>query len=59
MQGRKVPSRDEDKHERSLVLIATKGVVQLFNTVSDFQVTGQKQALKEEKDKDIKYSQMI
>ena len=36
MQGRKVPSREDEKHERALVLVATKGVVQLFNTVSDF-----------------------
>ena len=34
--GRKVPSRGNEDHERGLVLIATKGVVQLFNTVSEF-----------------------
>ena len=33
MQGRKVPSRGEEKYERNLMLVATKGVVQLFNTV--------------------------
>ena len=27
MQGRVMPSRDEEDHERGLVLIATKGVV--------------------------------
>ena len=59
MQGRKVPDRTEEKHERSLILIATKGVVQLFNTVSEFQVTNEKQALREEKDKNVKYSEMI
>ena len=59
MQGRKVPSRDDEKHERSLVLVATKGVVQLFNTVSDFQVTNQKEAIREEKEKNVKYSEMI
>ena len=35
-QGRVIPSRNEEKYERNLVLIATKGVVQLFNTVSDY-----------------------
>ena len=59
MQGRVIPSRNEEQHERSLVLIATKGVVQLFNTVSDFQTTTKKEILKEEKQKNIRYAEMI
>lgn len=34
--GRKIPTKDDETYERSLVLIATKGVVQLFNTVTEY-----------------------
>ena len=36
MQGKVIPSRGDEQHERNLVLIATKGVVTLFNTVSEY-----------------------
>ena len=36
MQGRKIPKAIEQEYERSLMLVATKGVVQLFNSVSEF-----------------------
>ena len=35
-QGRVKPVMGNEQYERDLVLIATKGVVQLFNTVSEF-----------------------
>ena len=54
-----MPKRGEEDHERSLVLIATKGVVQLFNTVSEFQTSQQKQALDEIKAKKQKYSEIL
>ena len=59
VKGRIIPKRGEEEHERSLVLIATKGVVQLFNTVSEFQTNESKQARQELKDKNQKYSDII
>ena len=34
--GRVIPTKSEMEHERSLQIIATKGVVQLFNAVAEF-----------------------
>jgi hypothetical protein len=34
-RGRRMPCKDDDEKERELAIVATKGVVQLFNTVSD------------------------
>ena len=48
-----------EQYERELVLIATKGVVQLFNTVSEFQTNEQKQVMNEINEKNQKYSDMI
>jgi hypothetical protein len=36
LQGFKIPTVDEEDYEKELVRIATKGVVELFNTVSEF-----------------------
>lgn len=36
LQGRVFPKKDDEEHERTLIRMATKGVVQLFNTVSEF-----------------------
>ena len=36
LMGRRIPTKDENEHERDLQIIATKGVVQLFNAVADF-----------------------
>lgn len=36
MQGRTLPSKLEEDFERKLVAVATRGVVELFNTVTDF-----------------------
>jgi len=52
--GRHLPTVEDEDHERELQVVATKGginlaliliVVQLFNTVSEFQVTQHKEAL--------------
>ena len=59
IQGRNKPILGEEDHERSLMLIATKGVVQLFNTVSEFQASEQKQAQKELNDKNMKFSDAV
>ena len=58
LMGRHIPTAADEEHERELAIIATKGgmtfvpltflitlVVQLFNTVSEFQVTQHKEAL--------------
>ena len=58
-QGRTMPKQGEEQHERSLMLIATKGVVQLFNSVSEFQTSEQKQAREELKAKNKKFSEMV
>ena len=34
--GRVIPTKDEAERERELQIIATKGVIQLFNAVSEF-----------------------
>jgi len=36
LMGRHIPTADDEDHERELAIIATRGVVQLFNTVSEF-----------------------
>ena len=40
--GRSIPDAKEEEYERELQVIATKGVIQLFNTVSEFQVGAQR-----------------
>lgn len=54
LMGRHLPTVEDEDHERELQVVATKGginlaliliVVQLFNTVSEFQVTQHKEAL--------------
>lgn len=39
--------------------IATKGVVELFNTVREFQSNTLKEARQEQKEKDLKYQQAV
>jgi len=34
--GRVLPTRLDNEHERDLQILATKGVVQLFNAVAEF-----------------------
>ena len=36
LMGRRLPTKDDNEHERELQIIATKGVVQLFNAVAEF-----------------------
>ena len=36
VQGRAIPKPEQEEHERELVRIATKGIVELFNTVAEF-----------------------
>lgn len=58
-QGRKLPQRGEEDYERNLVLVATRGVVQLFNTVSEYQTNEQKEARDEIRTKNQKFSDMV
>ena len=46
-QGRRIPSKADEEHERNLIRIATKGVVELFNTVREFQSNTIKEAKQE------------
>ena len=51
LMGRRIPTADDNEHERGLQIIATKGVVQLFNAVAEFQNTMEKEAFKEDREK--------
>lgn len=44
--GRVIPSKDDLEKERELQIIATKGVVQLFNAVAEFQADLTKTAIR-------------
>ena len=52
--GRVLPTRLDNEHERELQIIATKGVVQLFNAVADFQNSVRKEAIRENQEKKAK-----
>ena len=49
--GRRIPTKDDMEGERNLAIVATKGVVQLFNAVAEFQNSVLKEAATEEKTK--------
>ena len=49
--GRRMPTKDDNEHERELQIIATKGVVQLFNAVAEFQNSLEKEAFDKEREK--------
>ena len=51
LMGRLMPTKAEADYERDLQIIATKGVVQLFNAVSEYQGQVAKEINKEERDK--------
>ena len=36
LMGRRIPTKEDSEKERNLAIIATKGVVQLFNAVAEF-----------------------
>ena len=57
--GRIIPSKDNNEHERELQILATKGVVQLFNAVAEFQADLTRDAMREDKEKKQKTSKMI
>ena len=57
--GRILPSKSEYEHERSLQIVATKGVVQLFNAVADFQTSVVKESAKEQREKTVARTAMI
>jgi hypothetical protein len=59
LQGRVLPRKDDEDHERTLVRMATKGVVQLFNTVSEFQSSEKKEVHKEVVAQKTKYSRIL
>ena len=58
-QGRKIPEASTEDHERNLIRLATKGVVELFNTVCEFQDNTIKEAKQEQKDKDLRYQEAV
>ena len=58
-QGRKIPQAGEADHERGLMTVATKGVVQLFNSVAEYQTNEQRQVREEIKLKNKKFSDMV
>ena len=49
--GRRIPTKDDAEKERELAIIATRGVVQLFNAVAEFQTSVEKEAEKDERQK--------
>ena len=49
--GRRIPTKDDAEKERELAIIATRGVVQLFNAVAEFQNSVEKEAEKDERQK--------
>ena len=51
LMGRRMPTKDDNEHERELQIIATKGVVQLFNAVAEFQNSLEKEAFDKEREK--------
>jgi 5'-3' exonuclease len=57
--GRVIPTKLEYEAERELQIVATRGVIQLFNAVSEFQSQAQKQVLKDEHVKTSKRTAMI
>lgn len=57
--GRHIPTAEDEAHERELQIVATKGVVQLFNTVSDFQLTQHKEAVQASLDQKAKTTKII
>lgn len=44
LMGRRIPTKEDAEKERSLAIVATKGVVQLFNAVAEFQTSVTKEA---------------
>ena len=46
--GRRIPTKADAEKERALAIIATRGVVQLFNAVSEFQVSVENEAAKDQ-----------
>lgn len=59
LMGRVLPSKTDYEHERSLQIIATKGVVQLFNAVEEFQSQVVKQDREEQREKVKQRTAMI
>lgn len=57
--GRTLPTKAEFEHERTLQIIATKGVVQLFNAVAEFQTSVVREQIKEDREKKQARSAMI
>lgn len=48
-QGRTIPSKEENDYERNLQMIATKGVVRLFNAVSHQQTEIKREIVKNDR----------
>ena len=51
LMGRRIPTKADAEKERGLAIVATKGVVQLFNAVAEFQTSVTKEAAKDERSK--------
>ena len=57
--GRRIPTKDDAEKERNLAIIATRGVVQLFNAVAEFQTQVTREAAKDDLEKKRIYREKI
>ena len=57
--GRRIPTKEDAEQERSLAIIATRGVVQLFNAVAEFQTSVAREAMKDDLAKKQTYQEKI
>ena len=57
--GRLLPTKAEAEYERELQIVATKGVVQLFNAVAEFQGQLTREIHQEEREKKEKRTEVI
>ena len=59
LMGRLLPTKAEVEYERELQIIATKGVVQLFNAVAEYQGQLTREINQEEREKKEKRMEVI
>ena len=57
--GRRIPTKQDAERERHLAIVATRGVVQLFNAVQEFQTQVSKEAAKDDLAKKKIYQEKI
>ena len=54
-----MPDQVDMEHERNMMIVATKGVVELFNAVTAFQTQQVTDAKSFQKNKDVKYQDAV